>query len=165
MGTRVSRRQRGAAMAEFVLLAPVMIAMWMGINYFRMGYARRLDALGKSQTNAWTRAYANDMSCFRSGANLGGLAGLMANVGSQGGQQAQNAVDTFSGNSNNSSIFLYASSGSGVNEEVSNAHFGLKAGVGGATVVICNEVVPVGSGDQDVLTPMKSFISGVFPQL
>ena len=32
-------------MTEMVILLPTMIAMWFGIDYFRSGYARRLQAI------------------------------------------------------------------------------------------------------------------------
>ena len=168
MGTinRFRRRQRGAAMAEFVLLMPVVIAMWMGIDYFRSGYARRLDALGQSQTAAWQRAYSNDMSCFKGGGgNFGGIAGLGANLGAGGGQQAQNAIDSFSSNSKTSSMFLYAEASASKSESTRLAGWDNSRGtVGGSTLVLCNEVVPGPKDDQDIITPLKSFITGVFPK-
>src|SRR5262245_1592817 len=71
------RRSRGAAMAEFAILAPIMVLMWMGIHYFRVGYARRLETLARAQKDAWTLAYSNTGACFRGGKKetWGGLTG------------------------------------------------------------------------------------------
>ena len=122
----IHNRQRGAAMTEFALLVPVMITMWMGIEYFRSGYARRLDALARSQTQAWTLAYSNDMSCYRGGLNTGGLAGIGANL-SGGGSTADQAISTFS-SSGSSSAFLYGDARGDKNPGYQNRRLGSDQG-------------------------------------
>lgn len=161
---RMHNRQRGAAMTEFVLLVPVMIMMWMGIEYFRSGYARRLDALARSQTQAWTLAYSNDMSCYWGGLNVGGLAGIGAEL-SGGGSTADTAISTFS-SSGSSSAFIYGDARGDKTLSTKTAGWDLTQGtVRGRTIVACDEVVPGPNKDQDILTPLGSFVKGLFPSL
>jgi hypothetical protein len=168
MRRTVRQKQRGAAMTEFVLLMPVIIAMWMGIEYFRSGYARRLEALGQSQTAAWKLAYANDLSCYKQGGvSWDGVAGGLADLGAGGGDKANEAINEFSNSSKDSSMFLYGHVAIG--RTMSTTKRAWEAGkpngaVAGQTYITCNEVVPSAdnSQDQNVITPLKSFITNVF---
>jgi hypothetical protein len=152
--------QKGVAMAEFVIVLPVALAMWMGIEYFRSGYARRIQALGQSQTQAWKLAYSNDMSCFKGASNWGGLAGAGVDYGAGGGDQANKAVDSYSQNAKSSSMFLYGTTRQTGSVATKKAPWDNKrvGRVSGATYVLCNEVVPPPSDDANVFTPLKSFI-------
>ena len=153
-------------MVEMVILLPVMITMWFGIDYFRSGYARRLTALGTSQTRAWKLAQSNDGSCFANKEPFAGFGGEndvtdASNVGTKGaeaGQQFQNNSD--------SSMFLYAHANQVAQMSTRKARFdGDKTGtVKGGTYVTCNEVVPDGAnyGDQNVLTPLWDFVKSIF---
>ena len=58
------RNEKGVAMTEMLLLIPVAILMWGGIDYFRMGYVRRLETLAKAHDVGWKLAYSNVGSCF-----------------------------------------------------------------------------------------------------
>ncbi len=58
-------RTRGAALVETAVLAPILILTWIGIDYFRASYARRMHALSVAYDRAWTRAFALDGSCQR----------------------------------------------------------------------------------------------------
>ncbi len=51
-------------MVEVALLCPIMILTWVGIDYFRNGYARRLNTVQAAATDAWKMAYSNDGSCL-----------------------------------------------------------------------------------------------------
>jgi hypothetical protein len=158
--------QRGVAMAEMVLLAPVMILMWYGIDYFRSGYARRLEAIAESHKKAWALASSNDGTCFANKEPWAGFTGENnaadpANTSPDGAQAAQQ----FGGNTS-SSMFMYAHANVASEWKTHAARFdgnkvgSLKAG----TYIACNEVVPDGKnfGDQNVLTPLWDFVRSLF---
>jgi hypothetical protein len=155
-------------MTEMVLLLPVMILMWAGIDYFRAGYARRLESLAKAHQVAWKLAYSNDGSCFANKEAWAGFTGEndvtdASNVGDKGAE----ATQSFSG-STSSSMFMYAHANVG-------SSMGINAGrsdaLGGGTVkggmyITCDEVVPKTSSsdkyaDQNVLTPLWDFVSNL----
>jgi|GEM_PF-3336907 len=153
-------------MVEMVILLPVMITMWFGIDYFRSGYARRLNALGVSQTRAWKLAQSNDGSCFANKEAFAGFGGENdvtdpSNVGDKGAEAGQQ----FQGNTG-SSMFMYAHANQVAQMSTRKARFdGDKTGsVRGGTYVTCNEVVPSGAnyGDQNVLTPLWDFVKSIF---
>ena len=170
-------RQRGAAMAEMALLAPVMILMWVGIDYFRSGYARRLQALADSHKSAWAMAVSNDGSCFANKEPWAGFTGENdatdpANTGEKGSQ----AASAFQGNTS-SSMFMYAHANVQTSWKTRAAKFdGNSVGqMNAGTYVACNEVVPAtnaesgkGSGgysdfaDQNVLQPLWDFVKSLF---
>jgi len=163
-------------MAEMVLLAPVMILMWVGIDYFRSGYARRLEAINESHGKAWALAYSNDGSCFANKEPWAGFGGENdaqdpANTGDQGAQ----ASSAFSGNTK-SSMFEYAHANVQTSWKTRVARWdGSQGSMNAGTYVACNEVVPAtnadsGKGssgysqyaDQDVLTPLWDFVRSLF---
>ena len=170
-------RQRGAAMAEFLILMPVMLLMWFGIDYFRSGYARRLEAFGKARAAAWKLAYSNDGSCFANKEFFAGFTGENnAMDPSVVGQKGAEATETFKGNTS-SSLFMYAHANVSATMKTNAAYFnnGTVSEVGGGSYVTCNEVVPatsaaagVGShgweeySDQNVLTPLWDFVKSIF---
>ncbi len=166
-------------MAEMVLLAPVMILMWVGIDYFRSGYSRRLQAIAESHEKAWALAYSNDGSCFANKEPWAGFTGENdatdpANTGEQGAQ----ASSIFSGKTS-SSMFQYAHANVQTSWKTRAARFdGNSVGsMNAGTYVACNEVVPatnaasgIGSAngggdkfaDQNVLTPLWDFVRSLF---
>lgn len=154
-------RQRGHAMAEFVLLTPVIIAMFWGIDYFRSGYARRIEAINRSQTEAWKLAYANDMSCHKNSSGFAPVAGGVAGIGG-GGEKADEAINQFSSNAKDSAMFLYGHTTVGKRLATNRAKWqgGQRGTVDGSTFITCNEVVP--KEDQNIWTPLKSFILSAF---
>ncbi len=169
--TRRSRAHRGAAMAEMVILAPLMIALWIGIDFFRQGYVRRLQAIADADGRAWKLAMSNDLSCYKGGSET--LSQVSTAASNNSGVAGQ-AVSTFQANSGSSSLFMYGHADITATREISR-HGALKGGsVKAGTYVICNEVVPAtnanaASGapyeetaDQDVLSPVVSFIKSLF---
>lgn len=174
---RIRRRQRGAAIAEFVILAPVMILMWAGIDYFRSGYARRLDAIAQSHAQAWALAYSNDGRCFQNQEPWAGFTGN-DNAGdpSVTGEEGSQASEEFKGGTS-SSMFQYAHVNTEGSWKTKGAWWNGNAvgEVKGGTYVICDEVVPAtnaessegSSGyskyaDQDVLKPLWGFVRSLF---
>lgn len=157
---RRRNRQRGAAMAEMVILAPVMILMWFGIDYFRSGYARRLEALADSHKRAWALAYSNDGSCFANKEPWSGFTGEAAAQVAGGGLGTE-AVETFKSKTS-SSMFMYAHANVQATWSTKAARFQGNAvgAVRGGTYVACNEVVP--KADQDVITPLYDFVRSLF---
>ena len=164
-------RQRGAAMVEMCLLAPVMILMWMGIGYFRSGYARKLQAMSESHEKAWKLAYSNDGSCFANKEPWAGFTGENnptdpGNTGEKGSE----AATTFKSNTT-SSLFEYGHANVQLSWQTRKAHWDGDA-VGSlpvGTYVTCNEVVPATTAgdagkfaDQDVLTPVVDFVKSLF---
>jgi hypothetical protein len=155
-------------MTEMVLLIPVALLLFRGIDYFRSGYALRLNALGRSQTAAWKAAVSNDGSCFANKEPWAGFFGdndpssvSMDNHGSPG--------DAFKSNTT-SSLFLYAHANFQSTLSTKEARWdgGSTGAVKGGTYVLCNEVVPVTDNsnnqyaDQDVLTPLWDFVAALF---
>jgi hypothetical protein len=161
-------------MAEMVLLAPVMILMWFGIDYFRSGYARRLEAINESHAKAWALAYSNDGSCFANKEPWAGFTGendatSSANTGEKGSEAAQ----AFQGGTT-SSMFMYAHANVQTSWSTRTAHWdGSKGSMKAGTYVACNEVVPGTKGndatpgadkfdDQNVLTPLYEWVKSLF---
>jgi hypothetical protein len=157
-------RQRGAAMAEMVLLAPVMILMWVGIDYFRSGYARRLESIATSHKTAWALAYSNDGSCFANKEPWAGFTGENnATDASNTGEKGAEAAGIFSGKTS-SSMFQYAHANVSSSMTTRKARWDGNAigTVRGGTYIACNEVVPAGGADQNVLTPLWDFVKSIF---
>ena len=159
-------------MSEMVILLPTMIAMWFGSDYFRSGYARRLQAINQSQTAAWKLAYSNDGSCFANKEPWAGFTGendtiAASTVGTKGSAsqafQSGSASQAFQSGSTSSSMFMYAHASTKAQLTTNKAQFdGMSTGsVRGGTYVACNEVVPTGD-DQNVLTPLVDFVKGLF---
>jgi hypothetical protein len=163
------RSEKGAAYAEMVLLAPVMILMWVGIDYFRSGYSRRLESLAKSHAVAWKLASSNDGSCFANKEFFAGFTGEnditdASNVGNKGAE----ATNSFAG-STSSSMFMYAHANVSATMQTRAAKFQDNAvgEVKGGMYITCNEVVPKNTAsdkyaDQNVLTPLWDFVSSIF---
>jgi hypothetical protein len=142
------RRTRGVAMTEFLVGLPMIITLWAGVDYFRRGYARRLDTLNQSHSEAWAKAYSNDGSCFGGGSAWGGWSENSSSM-PDGNGDGQKLDSKFS-----STIFMYNTARSTKSLSASNAYW--SATVKSSTTVTCNEVVP--TDDRDVLTPLADFI-------
>ena len=56
-----ARRNRGTAMAELVIVAPMIIIVWASINHFRNQYLMAQQVLHESRTQAW--AWATSGQC------------------------------------------------------------------------------------------------------
>jgi hypothetical protein len=67
------KRQRGAALAEFVIILPIMIVIWAGCSYFWRGYSDRLEAKHAARTEAWQRAITGDCAQPLGVTNMGGF--------------------------------------------------------------------------------------------
>lgn len=145
--THIRRRTRGAAMAEMIICAPIMILMWVGIDYFRQGYARRLETMSQSHGEAWARAYSNDGSCYAGG---GPFPGWTSSSGSMptdsGGEGLDKKFD--------SSMFMYGVVHAPKSMKTSSAYW--SGTVSSNTTITCNEVVP--TEDRNVLTPLVDFV-------
>jgi hypothetical protein len=65
MKTRRIRRsgQRGTAMVELAIIAPLLIFTWAAINHFRTQYLMAQQVLHESRTEAW--AHATSGQCDR----------------------------------------------------------------------------------------------------
>ena len=161
-----ARSQRGAAMAEMVILAPLMIALWIGIDFFRQGYVRRLQAIADADGRAWSLATSNDLSCFKSKSETLDLHSPNTGLAGQSTSQFQDRTEA--------SLFLYGHADITAKREVSR-HGAFSGGaVKASTYVTCNEVVPATNsqaaqgakyretGDQDVLSPLMSFVKSLF---
>jgi hypothetical protein len=163
------RSERGVAMTEFLLVVPVAVLMWAGIDYFRRGYVRRLETLAMAHQTAWKLAYSNDGSCFANKAFFAGFTGendvtSVSNVG----DDASQAGEQFQGNTS-SSMFMYAHAnvGASLNLEADSRIDGSGGQVKGGMYITCNEVVPQTSSsdkyaDQNVLTPLWDFVKSMF---
>jgi hypothetical protein len=173
--------QKGAAMAEVVILLPVMILMWAGIDYFRRGYLRRMEAQHRSQTAAWALAFSNTGACFADHNTFQGFTDFFNDPAStNGNSDAQTAVTKFSG-SNTSSMFLYGHAN--VEKQLTTDRVSWLDGSGGtvkgSTFIACNEVVPAAFysaaksranpsatydqyADQNVLSPLIDFVKSFF---
>jgi hypothetical protein len=137
-------------MAEMVLGLPMMILLFVGVDYFRKGYARRLDTLNQSHAAAWEKAYSNDGSCY-SGA--GPWSGFSNNSGDMPADEGGAGLDK----KFDSSMFLYGVARSSKSASVTNSYF--HATVSSNTTITCNEVVP--KEDRNVLTPLIDFIKSM----
>ena len=152
-------RQRGAAMVEMVIVMPFLLTLWMGIEYFRAGYLRRLDALSRAQVTAWSLAMSNDGSCFANKEPWAGFTG--ENDPGSTGKDGADASSTFKSHTS-SSMFLYAHARAYTSVSTKKAPWAQMATgqVHGASYVTCNEVVP--KDDQNVLDPVASFVRSLF---
>jgi hypothetical protein len=148
-------------MAEVCLAAPVLILLWVGVDYFRVGYARRLQTLSDVHAAAWKSAYSNDGSCFAAGAGpLPGLSGGSLGLVDGSG----NPVDPTARFSGTSSMFMYGQAKVSAQASVANAYF--NAQMTSSATITCNEVVPDASkdqyADQNVISPMWDFVKSFF---
>ena len=141
------RRTRGVAMTEFLVGLPMIIVLWAGVDYFRMGYARRLDTMNLSHSEAWAKAYSNDGSCFGGG---GAWPGFTSNNSLPDGNGDGQSLDK----KFNSTIFMYSTARSTKSESATSARW--SATVKSSTTITCNEVVP--TDDRNVLAPLTDFI-------
>jgi hypothetical protein len=161
-------------MAEMVLLAPVMILMWVGIDYFRSGYARRLEAINESHGKAWALAYSNDGSCFANKEPWAGFTGENdATSSANTSQKGSEAAQAFQGGTK-SSMFMYAHANVQTSWKTRTARWdGSQGSMAAGTYVACNEVVPGTKGndatpgaekfdDQNVLTPLYEWVKSLF---
>lgn len=150
MRTRRHRRWvKGTAMTEMLVGLPVMILLFAGVDYFRMGYAKRLETMSQSHAEAWHKAYSNDGSCYAAG--KGPFQGwtdsnsqMPDNNG--GGQSLDSKFD--------STMFMYGVAHAPKTMQATSARW--SATVGSNTSITCNEVVP--KEDRNVLTPLVDFI-------
>jgi hypothetical protein len=149
-------------MAEMCLAAPVMILLWVGVDYFRVGYSRRLQSLSDAHAGAWKAAYSNDGSCFAGGGPFPGITGSSLNIVDGSG----NPVDPGPKLSGSSSMFMYGTAHATGQASVSNALFG--AQMKSESFITCNEVVPDVKkekdeyADQNVVKPMFDFVKSFF---
>ena len=89
-------------MTEFLVGLPMIIVLWAGVDYFRQGYARRLETLNQSHAEAWAKAYSND-GIVLSAAPSRGAAGPASNSQMPDGNgDGQGLDDKF-----DSSMFMY----------------------------------------------------------
>lgn len=139
------QRTRGVAMTEFLVGLPVLILLWAGVDYFRMGMARRLETLSRSHAEAWEKAYSNDGSCFAGAKPWDGFT-------KNSGQMPTGVTDK-----TDSSLFKYNLARSTKDMAVTSSRW--SGHVVSSTTITCNEVVP--KDDRDVLTPMIDFIKSV----
>jgi hypothetical protein len=126
----------------------MIIVLWAGVDYFRMGYARRLDTLNQSHAEAWAKAYSNDGSCFGGGGPWGGWTSSNGSM-PDGNGDGQSLDKKF-----NSTMFMYNTARSTKKQSASSARW--SATVSSSTTITCNEVVP--TDDRNVLTPLMDFI-------
>jgi hypothetical protein len=143
----IRRRTRGAAMVEMLLAVPVMISLWVGVDYFRQGYARRLETMSQSHSDAWAKAYSNDGSCYAGGGPFPGWTASNSQMpADQSGQGLDKKFD--------SSMFMYGVARSTKSMATTSAYY--SGTVKSATTITCNEVVP--TDDKNVLTPLVDFV-------
>lgn len=144
------RRTRGTAMTEMLIGLPVIIILWAGVNYFRVGYARRLETMNTSHAEAWAKAYSNDGSCYSGGGPLPGFTSELGNLpGDSGGKGIEKNFD--------SSMFMYGIAHGPKSLAVNDSRW--SATVASNTTITCNEVVP--TDDRNVLTPLVDFIKSM----
>ena len=146
------RRMRGAAMTEMLIGLPVIILLWAGVNYFRVGYARRLETMNTSHAEAWAKAYSNDGSCY---AGAGPFPGFTSEMGQMPSDSSGNGIDK----SVTSSMLMYGIAHGPKSLTVSDSRF--SATVSSNTTITCNEVVPKAEEDRNVLTPLVDFIKSM----
>jgi hypothetical protein len=134
-------------MAEFLVGLPVIIVLWAGVDYFRMGYARRLDTMNQSHADAWAKAYSNDGSCYSGAGPWSGWSQSNSQMpADSGGQGLDKKFD--------STMFMYGMARSTKSQSATSARW--TATVQSSTTITCNEVVP--KDDRDVLTPLVDFV-------
>jgi hypothetical protein len=144
------RKMRGAAMTEMLIGLPVIIILWAGVNYFRVGYTRRLETMNTSHAEAWAKAYSNDGSCYAGGGPFPGFTNEMGSMPTDG---SGNSIDK----SFSSSMFMYGVAHGPKSLTVNDSRF--SATVQSNTTITCNEVVP--KDDRNVLTPLVDFIKSM----
>ncbi|MCA1663847.1 MAG: hypothetical protein LC659_06200, partial [Myxococcales bacterium] len=88
-------------MTEFLVGLPVLIVLWAGVDYFRQGYARRLETMNQSHSEAWAKAYSNDGSCYGGSTPWGGWTGSNSSM-PDGNGDGQGLDRKF-----NSTMFMY----------------------------------------------------------
>jgi hypothetical protein len=150
------RRDGGAIVAELILVTMlVLIFVWWGMDYFRIGYRQRLTALGESQTKAWAIAYPNGPQCFTTNPVIGGpavpgveaipsdLRGLFDGAGISSLFKIGYHTDQTAGELSGDALWTK-------NHEVRL--------VKGRTFLLCNEWVPPPDQDDDVYTSLHDYL-------
>jgi hypothetical protein len=139
------RRTRAVAMTEFLVVLPMLVLLWAGVDYFRQGFARRLETMSQSHAEAWEKAYSNDGTCFGGAKPWDGFT-------KSSGSMPSGITDK-----SDSSIFKYNVARSSKSMALTSSRW--SGNVVSSTTVTCNEVVP--KDDRDVLKPMIDFIKSV----
>lgn len=136
-------------MTEMLIGLPLMILLFAGVDYFRMGYARRLQTMSMSHAAAWEKAYSNDGRCYAG--NKGPLPLWQQTSGSMpdGNGDGQGLDKKF-----DSSMFMYGIAHGPATLKASSSRW--SATVSTDTEITCNEVVP--KDDRNVLTPLIDFV-------
>jgi hypothetical protein len=149
MQRRWRRRTRGAAMTEFLVGLPVMVLLWVGVNYFRQGFVRRMETMNQSHSTAWQKAYSNDGSCYAGGGPFPGWTEPLSNMPADNGGEGLDKK--FS-----SSMFMYGVARGPKSMATTSSRF--SGHVSSNTTITCNEVVPAKDADRNVLTPLADFV-------
>ncbi len=142
------RRTRATAMTEFLVGLPVLILLWAGVDYFRQGFARRLQTMSQSHSDAWQKAYSNDGSCYAGKKPWDGWTGSNSQM-PDGNGDGKGIDKNFQ-----SSMFFYGVSHSHKSMATTSSRW--SGTVGSSTTITCNEVVP--TDDRNVLTPLIDFV-------
>src|SRR5262249_20707915 len=111
------RRSRGVALTGVLVGLPMIIVLWAGVGYFRMGYARRLGTMNLSHADAWAKAYSNDGSCYGGGGPWGGWTSSNSQM-PDGNGDGQGLDKKF-----NSTMFMYNTARSTKSESASSARW------------------------------------------
>lgn len=145
------QRTRGTAMTEFLVGLPVLILLWAGVDYFRQGFARRLETLSQSHAEAWEKAYSNDGTCFAGAKPWSGFTDNSSQMpdGNGDGQKLSDKTG--------SSMFMYNISRSTKGMATTSSRW--SGYVSSSTTITCNEVVP--KDDRNVLTPLIDVIKSL----
>ena len=151
------QRTRATAMTEFLVGLPVLILLWAGIDYFRQGWARRLETMSQSHAEAWEKAYSNDGSCFGGAKPWGGFTDNAGSKPWDGFTKNSGSLPSGVKSSTTSSIFMYNQARSSKSLAVTSSRW--SGNVTSSTTVTCNEVVP--KDDRDVVKPLFDFIKSV----
>jgi len=75
MARRLSRKERGIALTEFVIVLPILIVLWACASYFYKAYYARLDVKHAARTEAWRRGVSGDCD---QGLGMTNLSGYLA---------------------------------------------------------------------------------------
>lgn len=151
-------------MTEVVIMLPMLLLIWAGVDYFRMAYARKLDSIGRAQHQAWKLAYSNDGSCFANKEPWSGFTGENdPSNNSTVGADGETITAPFKGSTSNS-MLIYAHANQTVSQATDAPRWigGSGRTVSGGMYITCNETVPKSSDDQDVLTPLWDFVKSIF---
>lgn len=151
---RRQSRQRGTAMVELAIIAPLLIFTWAAINHFRIQYLMAQQVMHESRTEAWAHATSGkcDTTMIPSAIATASLASL-GTIGDETMAAYLILPETMRGSFLEATSSIDARVGRTAAQEQGGYGFHSNE-IGGRTFLHCNDKLPTPDDTLlDVMTP------------